>query len=89
MKHLKIQVQGIVQGVGFRPFVHRLALQNNLKETEDKIAYARQFYNDSVLVYKNKLEMFPSNIVASIFNFKPEEFFEATEAEKETPQVKF
>lgn len=66
-----------------------LDLQNNLKETEDKIAYARQFYNDSVLVYKNKLEMFPSNIVASIFNFKPEEFFEATEEEKETPQVKF
>lgn len=66
-----------------------LDLQNNLKETEDKIAYARQFYNDSVLVYKNKLEMFPSNIIASIFNFKPEEFFEATEEEKETPQVKF
>ena len=66
-----------------------LDLQNNLKETEDKIAYARQFYNVSVFVYKNKLEMFPSNIVASIFNFKPEEFFEATEAEKETPQVKF
>ena len=64
-------------------------LQNNLKETEDKIAYARQFYNDAVLKYKNKLEMFPSNIVASMFGFKPEPFFEATEAEKETPQVKF
>ena len=64
-------------------------LQNNLKETEDKIAYARQFYNDAVLKYKNKLEMFPSNIVAGMFGFKPEPFFEATEAEKETPQVKF
>ena len=64
-------------------------LQNNLKETEDKIAYARQFYNDAVLKYKNKLEMFPSNIIASMFGFKPEPFFEATEAEKETPQVKF
>ena len=64
-------------------------LQNNLKETEDKISYARQFYNDAVLSYKNKLEMFPSNIVASMFNFKPEQFFEATEAEKEVPQVKF
>jgi len=64
-------------------------LQNNLKETEDKIAYARQFYNDAVLKYKNKLEMFPSNIVASMFGFKPEPFFEATEAEKENPQVKF
>ncbi len=66
-----------------------LDLQNNLKETEDKIAYARQFYNDAVMVYKNKLEMFPSNIVASIFKFKPEEFFEAPEADKEVPKVQF
>ena len=66
-----------------------LDLQNNLKETEDKIAYARQFYNDAVLKYKNKLEMFPSNIVAGMFGFKPEPFFEATDAEKENPQVKF
>ena len=66
-----------------------LDLQNNLKETEDKIAYARQFYNDAVLKYKNKLEMFPSNLVAGMFGFKPEPFFEATEAEKENPQVKF
>lgn len=64
-------------------------LQNNLKETEDKISYARQFYNDTVLSYKNKLEMFPSNIIASMFGFKPEQFFEATEAEKEAPKVKF
>ena len=64
-------------------------LQNNLKETEDKIAYARQFYNDAVLGYKNKLEMFPSNIVASMFGFKPEAFFEATEADKEVPKVQF
>jgi len=66
-----------------------LDLQSNLKETEDKIAYARQFYNDAVLKYKNKLEVFPSNLVASMFGFKPEPFFEATEAEKENPQVKF
>ena len=66
-----------------------MELQSNLRDTEDKIAYARQFYNDSVLKYKNKLEMFPSNIVASIFGFKPEAFFEATEQEKETPKVKF
>lgn len=64
-------------------------LQNNLKDTEDKIAYARQFYNDAVLQYKNKLEMFPSNIVASMFQFKPEEFFEANETEKEVPKVQF
>ncbi|MEE0699873.1 MAG: LemA family protein [Bacilli bacterium] len=66
-----------------------LDLQANLKETEDKISFARQFYNDSVLTYKNKLEMFPSNIVAGIFNFKPEEFFEASEEEKKAPEVKF
>ena len=64
-------------------------LQNNLKEAEDKISYARQFYNDAVLKYKNKLEMFPSNIVASIFGFKPEAFFEVSEKDKEVPQVKF
>ena len=64
-------------------------LQANLKDTEDKISYARQFYNDAVLKYKNKLEMFPSNIIASIFGFKPEAFFEAAENEKEVPNVKF
>jgi len=64
-------------------------LQNNLKDTEDKISYARQFYNDAVLKYKNKLDVFPSNIVAGIFGFKPEPFFEASESERETPQVKF
>lgn len=64
-------------------------LQSNLKDTEDKISYARQFYNDAVLKYQNKIEMFPSNIVAGMFGFKTEKFFEATEAEKETPKVQF
>lgn len=64
-------------------------LQNNLKETEDKISFARQFYNDAVLAYKNKLETFPSNIIASMFGFKSEEFFEANEKEKEVPKVEF
>ena len=64
-------------------------LQNNLKDTEDKISYARQFYNDAVLKYKNKLEVFPSNIVASMFGFKPEPFFEATETERENVKVSF
>ncbi len=66
-----------------------LDLQANLKESEDKIQYARQFYNDAVLNYKNKLEVFPSNIVASLFNFKPEAFFEIDEASKEAPKVQF
>jgi len=66
-----------------------LQLQNDLKEVEDKIAYSRQFYNDSVLTYKNKLEVFPSNIIAGIFNFQPKKFFEAEEASREAPKVSF
>lgn len=64
-------------------------LQNELKEIEDKISYARQFYNDSILKYNNKIELFPSNIVASMFHFEKEKFFEAGEQERETVQVKF
>ena len=66
-----------------------LDLQTQLKEIEDKISYARQFYNDSVLMYNNKIEMFPSNFVASMFGFKKENFFEATEEEKKNVEVKF
>ena len=64
-------------------------LQSNLKDTEDKIAASRQFYNDTVLTYKNKIEMFPSSIIARMFGFKPEEFFKVSEADKELPKVKF
>lgn len=64
-------------------------LQNQLKDVEEKISYARQFYNDSVLMYNNKIEMFPSNVVASVFGFKKETFFEAESHEKENVQVKF
>ena len=66
-----------------------LELQGQLKEVEDKISYARQFYNDSVLMYNNKTEVFPSNIVASMFGFKRETFFEADEKERENVEVKF
>ena len=66
-----------------------LNLQSQLKEVEDKISYSRQFYNDSVLLYNNKIEMFPSNIVASVFNFQKESFFEANEADRENVKVKF
>ena len=64
-------------------------LQRELKEVEDKIGYARQFYNDSVLSYNNKTEMFPSNLIASIFGFKKETFFEADTTERENVKVKF
>ena len=58
-----------------------MQLQNELKDVENKIASARQFYNDTVLQYNNKIEMFPSNIIAGMFNFKRETFFEAAAAE--------
>lgn len=64
-------------------------LQANLKEIEEKIRFARQFYNDTVLSYQNKIEMFPSNIVANMFGFKKEAFFEATEEERKNVEVKF
>lgn len=64
-------------------------MQATLKETEDKIAYARQFYNDTVLTLNNKVEMFPSSVIASMFKFQKEAFFEAGEKEKATPKVGF
>ncbi|MHC4829501.1 MAG: LemA family protein [Planctomycetota bacterium] len=67
-----------------------IQLQNDLKGTEDQIAYARQGYNDSVLQYNNKTEMMPGNIIAGLFNFKAAEFFKvASEEEREAVQVKF
>lgn len=66
-----------------------LDLQSNLKETEDKISYARQFYNDSVLKYNNKVEMIPTNIVAMLFGFKKYQFFEVTEEERQVTKIKF
>ncbi|MCX7912164.1 MAG: LemA family protein [Dehalococcoidales bacterium] len=67
-----------------------LALQEELTSTENKISFARQFYNDSVLRYNNKTQMFPTNIVASLFGFKASEFFEtASPAEREAPRVSF
>ncbi len=52
-------------------------LQEELRNTENKISYSRQFYNDSVTIYNTKLEVIPSNIIASIFGFKAEELFKA------------
>ena len=62
-------------------------LQEELRNTENKIAYSRQFYNDTVTMYNTKLEMFPSNLIAKAFNFKPSELFEV-EDEKEKQNVK-
>jgi len=67
-----------------------LALQEELSSTENKIAFSRQGYNDQVLFFNNKIEMFPSNIIAGMFNFAKADFFEIeTAAERETPKVSF
>ena len=65
------------------------SLQTELTETEDKISYARQFYNDVAMKLNAKIEMFPSNIIANMFKFTAVAFFEATEKEKENVNVKF
>ena len=62
-------------------------LQEELRNTENKISYSRQFYNDSVTMYNTKLEVIPTNIIAGIFNFKPEQLFKA-ESEEARKNVK-
>lgn len=67
-----------------------LSLQETLTSTENKIAFARQGYNDQVLFFNNKTQMFPSNIIAGMFNFIKREFFEIeNEAERNVPKVSF
>jgi LemA protein len=67
-----------------------LALQEELTSTENRISFARQSYNDQVLFFNNKIQMFPSNIVANMFNFSKRDFFELeTGAEREVPKVSF
>jgi LemA protein len=67
-----------------------LALQEELASTENKISAARNYYNTSVLSYNNKVEMFPSNIIAGMFNFTKADFFELTdEVQREAPKVDF
>ena len=66
-----------------------LQLQNDLRTTEDKVAYSRQFYNDTVTRYNNSLAIFPNNIVAGIFNFTEETLFKVEDAAKEVPKVQF
>lgn len=67
-----------------------LQLQEELTSTESKVAFARQSYNDAVMHYNNKLEMFPSNFIAGMFNFVPATSFEvSSDAERESVAVKF
>ena len=66
-----------------------MALQTELSGTEDKIAYSRQFYNDTVQMYNTAIMKFPSNIIAGMFGFKEETFFQIDESEKEPVKVQF
>ncbi len=67
-----------------------LALQEELTSTENKISFARQFYNETVMNMNNKVQMFPGNIIAGMFNFQAEKFFEVEDAgQREAPKVDF
>lgn len=64
-------------------------LQGQLKGLEEKIAYARQFYNDVVQKYNTKIEVVPTNIIAGLFHFEQAAYFQVDEADRQAPQVKF
>lgn len=65
-------------------------LQDDLRGTEDKVAFSRQFYNDAVTMYNNKIAVFPNNIVAGIFKFTEEELYKVeSEEAKKAPKVQF
>jgi LemA protein len=67
-----------------------LSLQEELAGTENKIGFARQYYNDAAMRYKNRVEVFPSNLIANMFAFQPEPFFQTDSAEEKlAPKVKF
>ncbi len=67
-----------------------LALQEELTSTENKISFARQYYNDSVMRFNTTIQSFPQNIVAGMFSFNEADFFELQDqAQREAPQVKF
>ena len=67
-----------------------LALQEELTSTENKISFSRQFYNDSVMTYNTHIQVFPTNLIANMFNFGHRDFFEVkAEEEREAPKVQF
>ena len=66
-----------------------LSLQEELADTENKIAYSRQFYNTTVLSYNTRLQTFPSNIIGNMFHFTKADFFQTTEEEKKPVKVQF
>jgi len=86
LKQLLVRVEAYPQ---LKADQHFLKLQGELINTEDRIQAARRFYNGNVRDYRNKCESFPSNLVASVFNFPPHEFFSVPPAVAEVPNVEF
>ena len=66
-----------------------LMLQEELAGAENKLSYARQFYNDTVMQYNQAIQQFPGNVFAGTFNFTAKEYFEIEEAAREVPKVQF
>jgi LemA protein len=66
-----------------------IQLQKELSDTEDKIAYARQFYNTQLMEYNLKVKVFPNNVVANMLGFKEKEFFKVEESERKATKVSF
>lgn len=84
LKSLFVMVENYPQ---LKADAHFMQLQSALTEIEEDISYARQFYNDAVTLYNNQLMMFPSNIIASAFNFKEEVLFTAVKGASIAPKV--
>ncbi|HUU91960.1 MAG TPA: LemA family protein, partial [Phycisphaerae bacterium] len=67
-----------------------LALQEELASTENKVGFARQYYNDAVQTFNTRQQMFPANMVARMLGFEPSDFFELEEPQmREAPKVEF
>jgi len=86
LKRLLVIVENYPQ---LRADQHFLKLQGELINTEDRIQAARRFYNGNVRDHRNKCESFPSNLVAGMFGFQPQEFFSVPPSVKEVPDVEF
>ena len=86
MKGIKVQVEAYPD---IKSHTELVNLMDKVTEIEEKIAYARRFYNSNVLSYNTKIKMFPVVLMASVFGFKEEEFFATTKEEREDIKVNF
>lgn len=96
-----VQAEGLLQGAlgklmllmerypDIKANTNALALQEELVSTENRIAFARQAYNDAVMVYNTSLAVFPDNLIAGLFGFQSAALFEADESARALPEVQF